>query len=106
MVEVGTWKNFDDIEESLILDELLLLVESLGIKTKNHFRMIMAAQGVEVPDDPEDGMVEVKSSNDLPEELVAMERELHEKRAKRRAEREGTVQTFNGVEGLGYVASE
>lgn len=104
MVEVGTWKNFDDIEESLILDELLLLVNSLGKKQKNNFRMLAASQGYDIPDDDEEDMVD--GDDDLPEELLEAERALQARKREQLGPNAKTqeIATEGGL-GIGYEGS-
>lgn len=97
MVEVGSWKNFDDIEEHLILDELLLLTEQLQKKRRHEMRVIAMSQGVDI--DAEDGE---DSNEELPEEVLEAERKFKAAReAKRLAKAaEGEMQSF--ADGLGY----
>lgn len=47
---IGSWRNFDELEEFLILDELLLLIESLGKHRHESFKMAAAIQGIEIAD--------------------------------------------------------
>lgn len=74
MIEIGTWRNFDDLEECLLLDELLLLSDALNTKNREQFKMMAAVQGIEVPDEPED-----RGDEDLPPELIEQERLYREK---------------------------
>lgn len=74
---IGAWKNFDDIEEYLILDELLLLSEQLGKAKRNEFKMMAAVQGIEVGDDE---LSQPKFDGDLPKELIEAEREWKKKK--------------------------
>lgn len=99
MVEVGSWKNFEDLEECLILDELMLLSESLGKKRKDNFKQLAAAQGVDIPDDDDDELD--LGDDDLPPELLEAERELAKKKAEMRNERTTFSSTGSG-EGIGY----
>lgn len=100
MVEIGTWKNFDDLESCLILDELLLLIDSLGRKHKNNFRMLAAAQGYDIPDDDE--VEDSSDDSDLPPELIAAERELAKKKEQLKTERDTSPIVTNFGTGLGY----
>lgn len=78
MVEgIGSWKSFDDIEEHLILDELLLLHESLSKKNHHYFRVMGSFQGVEIDPLEDDD----SGDDDLPEELKAMEAEFRKRKA-------------------------
>lgn len=98
MVEVGTWRNFDDIEDNLILDELLLLTKVLAKKHKNNFRMMAASQGFQIPDDEDDA--EDRGDDDLPPELLEMERAYQKRKAE--AEAKGGIVASNGF-GIGYT---
>jgi uncharacterized protein with von Willebrand factor type A (vWA) domain len=73
---VGAWKSFDEIEESLTLDELLFLHKYLMKSKQSHYRMLAAFQGIDMggDDDFED------SGEDLPEEVLAAERAWQEKK--------------------------
>lgn len=82
----GPWKNFDQIEEDLILDELLLLNDMI-IKSKNeHFKMLAVLQGADpdevYADDEED------SDEELPPEVAEFERE-YQRRKKEHFEKHG-----------------
>lgn len=73
---IGAWKSFDDIEEHLVLDELLLLHESLGKSKHDYFRTMGSFQGVDIgPLESDD------DDSDLPEEILQMEREFAAKKA-------------------------
>ena len=66
MIEgVGPWRNFDEIEESLILDELLLLHEVLGKSKHANYRMLASFQGIDLGD------IEETGADDLPEEVLS-----------------------------------
>lgn len=74
---VGAFHSFEQIEESLTLDELLFLHKHLMKSKQSHYRMLGAFQGVDMgdfDDDEEDG------ENDLPEEVLAHERAWQEKK--------------------------
>jgi hypothetical protein len=73
---IGAWKSFDDIEEHLILDELLLLHESLKKKNHNYFRIMGSFQGIEI-----DPFEDDQSNDDLPEEIKAFEAEFRKRKA-------------------------
>lgn len=75
---LSAWKNFDDLEEYLVLDELLLLAEQLGKTKRNEFRMMAAVQGIEVGDDE---ISSPKYDGDLPKELIEAERKWQKKKA-------------------------
>jgi hypothetical protein len=85
LIETGTWRNFDDLEECLILDELLLLTEALNQKEKNTLKMHASLQGVDIGGD--------EGSDDLPEEILEMER-AH----KKKMEEQGN----SGIPGVGF----
>lgn len=73
---IGPWKSFDDIEEHLVLDELLLLHDSLNKKKHHYFRMMGSFQGVDIGDLGDDD----ESSEGLPEEIAAMEAEFRRRK--------------------------
>lgn len=98
MVEVGTWKNFDDIEESLILDELLLLTEQLNKKRRHEMRIIMLSQGVDIEDEEPSN----KDDEDLPEEVLAAERAYREEKERKKLEKAIAGEMVPFGEGLGY----
>lgn len=93
---IGAWKNFDDIEEYLILDELLLLSEQSNRNKKGWFRMMAAVQGVELNDDDEG--IAIHSSADLPEELIAAEKEWRKKKEEHEGKPHNDFEDF----GFGY----
>lgn len=45
MCESGAWKNFDELEESLTLDELTLLYERTSERQQRVMKMMAAAWG-------------------------------------------------------------
>lgn len=49
--ECGAWKNFLDLEESLSLDELIVLYEATVERNSRAMKMMAAASGAEVSDD-------------------------------------------------------
>lgn len=76
MVEgVGPWRNFDEIEEYLTLDELLLLHNAWGRSKHNDFRFHASLQGVELGESPYDDEGIDQGSDGLPPELLEKERE-------------------------------
>jgi len=77
MVEgIGPWKNFDEIEDSLVLDELLLLHEMMGKSKHHNYRMLASFQGIEMADieDSDDG-------ESLPEEILEADRKWKAQKA-------------------------
>ena len=100
MLAGGAWKNFDDVESSLTLDELMLLLKHISRNTKDQFRMLAAVNGIEVEPDEEELKALDKGDEDLPEELLAMERE----RAERLAEQGNSVDAQEDMKDflLGY----
>jgi hypothetical protein len=48
---VGVWKNFDELEESLTLKELMASVDALRESQKHLVRAIFGAQGVDIDAD-------------------------------------------------------
>lgn len=99
MMEVGSWKNFDDIEEHLILDELLILSDQLQKKRRHELRMVAMTQGVDIDEDENE-----HSNEELPPEVAEAERRFKEERMAKRAAKAaaegGGMQSFS--EGLGY----
>jgi hypothetical protein len=98
MVEgIGSWSNFDEIEDSLVLDELLLLHETLGKSRRHHYRVLASFQGIDLGDSEEEN----DSSEELPPEVLAAEREWQEK--KRKAIESGaSAEAQMAALGLGY----
>lgn len=100
IVEVGTWKNFDEIEECLILDELMLLMEALAKKSRNSFRMMAASNGYDIPEEEDDEM-EDRGDDDLPPEIIEAERALQVKKAEMRQNRTQPISFISSEDGLG-----
>lgn len=48
MCEVGVWKNFNELEESLTLDELFTLYEATSERQKRIMKSLSAAMGGDV----------------------------------------------------------
>jgi hypothetical protein len=71
---VGNWKNLEEIEESLILDELLLIQEIMGKTKHNHYRMLASFQGIDM------GEFEENTDDELPPEVLEKEREWKKKK--------------------------
>lgn len=95
---VGAWKSFDEIEDSLTLDELLYLHKHL-IKTKhNHYKMLAAFQGIDMQGDDEEGP---SGADDLPPEVLEHERAWKEKKAADIASGEAAKQEMDAFK-LGY----
>lgn len=94
IIEVGAWKSYDDLESQLTLDELLLTHEAIIQRSKELFKFHAAIQGIDLPDDENRD-----SGDDLPEELLAIER----KRAIERKQERETLEADEFKElGLGY----
>lgn len=70
---IGAWKSFDDIEEQLILDELLLLHDALSKKNHHYFRVMGSFQGVDIGD-----LEEESSGAELPPEILEAELKFKE----------------------------
>ena len=97
MVEgVGSWRNFDDIEEYLILDELLLLSDQLNKSKRDNYKMLAAVQGGDIGDDNEPSSI---SGDELPQELLERERAWQAKKAEQEKD---PVNEFDGFK-LGYT---
>jgi hypothetical protein len=91
---IGAWRNFDDMEDCLVLDELLLMHEELAKSKRNTFRMMAAVQGIEIGDDD---MSYSSDEGELPPELIAREKAWQEEKAKNAASKQ-----FDGF-GIGYA---
>jgi hypothetical protein len=68
----GAWKNFDEIESSLILDELLLLFDTSNKVKYEDYRFHASLQGIDMgagSDEPLEG------ADDLPQEVIEAERQ-------------------------------
>ena len=48
MCESGAWKNFEEIEEELTLDELILLYERTSERQQRLMKTVAAAMGADV----------------------------------------------------------
>ena len=80
MVEgVSPWKNFDEIEDSLILDELLLLNDMMTQKKKYELNVQIALAGGE-PDFEDDGIEDSDDDSSLPAELIEAEKAWRKKK--------------------------
>jgi hypothetical protein len=103
ILECGSWKNFDEIEDYLTLDELILLHDAIVKREKHNFRLQAALQGADIGDD-EDGY---EGDDDLPEEILQMERErkkrLEELEDDPTAEFEDLGFGKDGIGGLGVT---
>lgn len=104
----GPWKNFAEIEDELILDELLLLNDMI-IKSKNeHFKMLAVLQGAD-PDEiyaDEDDDDWDDNGEELPPEILEHERAWQEKKRHYLENKEEEDKKMAGQDlsdiGLGY----
>jgi hypothetical protein len=48
---LGHWKNYDELEESLTIEELILTVESMRDKEHRHHKFLAAMQGVDLDEE-------------------------------------------------------
>ena len=48
---LGHWKNYDELEETLTIEELILTVESLRDKEHRHHKFLAAMQGVDLDEE-------------------------------------------------------
>lgn len=94
------WKNFDELEDNLILDEFLLLHDVLSREEKMHYKILGSFQGINMDEDEDDNSMD--SDDELPEEMLAAERAWKEKRDKGIAEGLGEASSFEAM-GLGYT---
>ena len=44
----GNWKNFEELENDLCIEELEALVHALREKEHRHFKMLAAVQGIDI----------------------------------------------------------
>jgi hypothetical protein len=72
---IGAWKSFDEIEEHLILDELLLLHDALNKSKHHYFRMMGSFAGVDIGELDD----ETSTGPELPPEILAAEQEFKER---------------------------
>ncbi len=94
------WKNFDELEDSLILDELLLLNEQLARSEKLHYRILGSFQGINLEDEDDHDDID----EELPEEVIAADRAWKERKAQALAEGKGR-DTGLGAFGIGHSQS-
>lgn len=78
----------------------MLLVKALAKKNKDHFRILAAAQGYDIPDEDEDEYNDM-GDDDLPEELLEAERALQARKKEELKPSNVLIQTEDGL-GLGY----
>lgn len=92
---VGGFSSFEEIENALSIEELVLLHEQLMKSKQNHYRMLASFQGIDLSD----GGVASEGADDLPEEVIEAERAWQEKKKKALEENPA-----NGLEsfGIGY----
>ena len=61
---LGHWKNFDELESSLSLEELVVIVEALRKKDNDDKRFTAAVNGVDLEEDePANDITELNSRN-------------------------------------------
>lgn len=66
MCEVGVWKNFGDLEDSLTLEELSELYISSMKRQSRLMKMVAASMGAEVDlDDDDDDEYDSRSTNEF-----------------------------------------
>jgi hypothetical protein len=80
MVEMGVWKNFDELEDSLILDELLLLNDAMQRKLHMQMRISAMATGTDIGEYGDKQLTPEEESDPLMAELMAQEREWNAKK--------------------------
>jgi hypothetical protein len=51
MCESGAWKNFDEMEDTLTLDELFILYETASERQQRLMKTVAAAMGANVSDE-------------------------------------------------------
>lgn len=96
---MGPWRNFDEIEEFLTIDELMLLSDSHATVQHNHYRMLGSFQGVDLGE--RDGS-ESDDGDELPPEILEHERKWQE--VKRQAIESGEAARAElATFGLGYA---
>jgi hypothetical protein len=52
---LGIWKNYEELEESMSLDELLVTIDASRKRAKEEHRFLAAIQGVDIGESSGDG---------------------------------------------------
>lgn len=93
---IGSWKNFEELENALVLDELLMLHEAMAKSKHTNFRMLASLQGVDIPD-----VSQNESDEELPPEILEHERAWKAKKEAMQQSGEAAELELDSF-GLGY----
>jgi hypothetical protein len=92
---LGIWKNIEDLEENLTLEELELVVNSSRKKEERHYRILASLKGIKL----DDGEEEAETGEDA---LLRVKRRAAAKlQGKTDAEIDRAVDTMEMVEDFG-----
>lgn len=72
---IGPWRNFEEIEDALTIDELLMLFDQMGKSKQMHYRVLASFQGINLDDEIEE------TGEELPQEVLEAERAWQKKKA-------------------------
>jgi hypothetical protein len=97
---VSPWRSFDEIEDHLTLDEMMLLHDVMAKGKQMHYRMLASFQGIDIGEMYGDSFAG-GDDGDLPQELLEAERAWKEKKEKALAEGEKEKAELEPF-GLGY----
>ena len=98
---MGPWRNFDEIEEFLTVDELMLLHDSYARHKHSNYRMLGSLQGIDLGEFDEGDSSEDEFSG-LPPEIAEHERKHAERKAQMLAANKPEADALSTF-GLGYV---
>lgn len=87
---IGAWRNFDELEESLTLEELYILANTQQLREHRIIRKLGAIQGVDIPDIGDEAPAE-KQDESFRDRV---ERRLRDSR--------GEEEITSSVQGVGY----
>lgn len=90
MVTMQTWKNIDELEESINLDEATALITEMRRIKREDFKASAALQGIDLEDNEDSTFDEIKARAEM----------------KAAGETNETQLEFAGVEGLGVEVLE
>lgn len=97
----GAWKNTEDVEDSLTLDELLMISEQVNKTRWHEWKFHAAIQGIDM-DDPVTESSSKDGDSELPPELLEREREWQKRKQEMIESNEAEQSQFESM-GLGYV---
>lgn len=76
--EVGAWKNYEELEESISLPELLKTIEAVRERTQNFARVVFASQGVNIDEESKQSKTVEDIHREAMEELYGRDVEFDE----------------------------